>query len=119
MGYAKLVNSNINTAFRKLQDFTTAVTLSKATNNGFDFATNKVSSASVEVSQIRGFILNSKREQTDKPASSKTISMLFKAKELPDPTIYDTLTMSDGSVWKIIPPYLNDGFTITLNIART
>jgi hypothetical protein len=117
MGYSNLLKNMTRKAFNLIGDLATEVILTKRTNVGFDFATNTTSTGTLASSRIKG-IFNSKRN-TGKP-DSPTISesFMFKAEDLDEPDIYDKITTADGNVWKIIPPFDNDGSIITIYVAR-
>lgn len=119
MGYQNTVKSNVTKAFRLLKDLAVQVTLSSKANTGFDFATNSVTNVTTTSKVIKAIPLEKRRNPSDKLDSTISHSYLFKAEDVPDPTIYDTITVvSTGETWNVVPPCTNDGFTVTANVAK-
>jgi len=119
MGRSSLVQGNVDKAFKLIGDLASDVTLTHTGNQGFDFSANAVKLPTTNSKVIKGLFIEKKRTRSDTEINSSiSTSFMFKAKDLDDPTLYDTITMSTGAVWKMIPPYLNDGFLITVNVAK-
>lgn len=123
MGFKHLVESNVKKAFNMVKDLAIDVTLANKRVSHFDFDSGApvlVASAPV---YIKG-ILITERQRKDNPApgapttGSNSMQMLFKAADMPDPSMYDTITTRDGRSWKIVEPYSNDGFVATVTIAK-
>lgn len=118
MGYANTIRGNVKKAFNLLGDLALDVTLSHTANAGFDFATNSTITPVLTTKVIKGVLVERKRERGEKPNSSAQMSFLFKAEDLDDPTVYDTITTIAGAIWRVVPPYSNDGYLITVNVAK-
>jgi hypothetical protein len=119
MGYQATVKNNVNKAFKLLKDLAVSVTLSSKASTGFDFATNSVVGVTTTSKVIKAIPIDKKRNPSDKLDSTISRSYLFKADDLPDPTIYDTITVvSTSEVWNVVTPYANDGFTVTVNVTK-
>jgi len=119
MSYANMIRGQVRKAFNAVGDLAQLVTLSHQANAGFDFATNAVKTPVTTTKVIKGVLVEKKRTSEDKLSSTIQTSFLFKAEDLNDPTIYDSITTADSSIWKVVPPYQNDGFLITVNVTRS
>lgn len=118
MGYKSLVVSSVNKAFSLVKDLAINVTLSKSTVTGFDFASNSAVVTNAPAIIVKAILVTKARKPTDEQSATVSNSLLMKSIDIPDPTIYDRITMEDGSMWSLVMPYANDGYTITVNIKR-
>lgn len=123
MGYRGTVKSNVNKAFRLLKDLAVPVTLTSKSDSGFDFATNSVKTPVSLTKPIMAIPVTKRRSPDGKGSHSLQHSFLLKASDIDDPTIYDTLSVlgvndAVAQVWKVVPPYENDGYTITVNVSK-
>lgn len=118
MGYKATISSNVDKAFKMLKDLAVMVTLSSKKDSGFDFAANAPLTVVTTSKSILGVPVQKKRDPSTNPNNTISHSFIFKAKDLPDPTIYDTISVIGGETWRIVPPYDNDGFIITVNVTR-
>jgi hypothetical protein len=116
MGFRSTVNGNVKKAFALLGDLAQNVTLTRKANSGFNFATNAPIASTITASIVKGVLI--KQRDDPKVGSSIQTSFMFKAADISDPTIYDTITMLDGEVWKVVPPFANDGYVITISVAK-
>lgn len=117
MGYSNTIKGNVKKAFNLLGDIAVNVTFSHTTNSGFNFSTAEVTAPATTTKTIKGFIVAKRRERNEKPDNAVQMSLIFKAEDIPDPSIYDTIT-ADSIVWRVIPPYNSDGYVITVNIVK-
>ena len=70
---------------------------------------------------VKGILIEKKQglgKTGTQTGSSVSLQMLFKATDVPEPSIYDTITTSDNRVWRMVPPYTNDGFLVTVSLAK-
>lgn len=124
MGYRNSVTSNVRKAFSMLKDLAVDVTLSNNRATGFDFGTAEPVIVTGAAKYIKGILIQKKQERgTSRPGapqsgSSINMQMLFKATDVPDPSIYDTITTRELQVWKMVPPYTNDGFLVTVSVTK-
>lgn len=118
MGFQSMIQSNVRKAFSRLKDLAVTVTLSQMNNTTYNFGTNAAASTSVTTKSIKGVLLEKKRVRGAPISTSLNMEMLFMAADLDDPDIYDTITMPTGDIWKVVPPYKNDGFLITVGVAK-
>jgi len=118
MGYSAMIKKNVKKAFGMAGDLVTLVTLSQKNNTAFNFTTEAVTSTSTVTTTIKGLFVNKKRPSGDKLTSTLQTSFQFMSEDLKDPDIYDTITMPDASIWKMVPPYEDDGYIITVNVAK-
>jgi hypothetical protein len=118
MGYKATISGNVDKAFKMLKDLAVMVTLSSKKDSGFDFATNAPVTVVTTSKNIPAIPLQKRRSRSTNPDNTMSHSFIFKAKDLPDPTIYDTISVIGGETWKVIPPYDNDGYIVTANVAR-
>lgn len=118
MGYRNTISSNVDKAFKLLKDLVVDVTLSSRSDTGFDFASNSAISVTTASKPIQAILISKTRPPSDKSSSTVQQSFLFKAKDISDPTIYDTITIVNGGSWKVKPPYQNDGFLVTADVTK-
>ena len=113
MGYANTVKNAVRRAFNTAGDLVDNVVLTQTTDSGFDFATNQVKTPVVSSKALKAlFVTTRKRDST------LQASFLLRSEDITDVTIYDTLTTSKGVVWRMIAPYVNDGFVMTINVTK-
>jgi len=123
MGYDAIVKKNVQKAFKTIGDLASTVTLSQKNSNGFNFATQVVSATSITTKVIKGLLVEQKKPlggSKGQPLLSTSLQMAFQfqSTDLKDPDIYDTITMQNGEVWKMVPPYKDDGYLITVNVSK-
>lgn len=123
MGYANTIKGNVRKAFNMVGDLAVNATLTRNANTGYDFATASVKTPTTTSKVVKAILITKRRQSADKLSSSLQTSFLMKAEDVPDPTVYDTLTVSAGistavGTWRMVPPYENDGYLITVNCAK-
>ena len=122
MGYKSLVQSSVKNAFKLIGDLSIPVTLTTQNSSGYNFTTKLTTLTNASSLVIKGLLIEKKQgflKDTNELSSSRGMQFLFNAQDLDDPDIYDTITEANGNIWKVIPPYKNDGFLITLDVARS
>lgn len=121
MGYNSLINGQLKKSFTLLKDLVDNVTLSHSSAS-FNFATGNVTTVASTPKPIKGLLVTKKRQTTSRSQSelgnTKQVSYLFQSQDLDDPTVYDTITLPNGDVYRMVPPYENDGFLITVNVTK-
>jgi hypothetical protein len=121
MGYNSLINGQLKKAFTLMKDLVDVVVLSHSTAT-FNFATGTVTNGAAVDKSIKGLLITKKRQSTSRNqqelGNTKATSYIFQAQDLSDPTIYDTITLANGDVYRMVPPYENDGFLITVNVTK-
>lgn len=117
MSYKGLVKQNVSKAFGYLKDLAITLTLSQTNKTSFDFANNVPEVTTPVTKVIKGIELKAKRAED---ASKQTIlkRVMLIADEIPDPDIYDSVTLNDNTVWRFVPPYENNGYTITVTLSK-
>jgi len=119
MGYRGLITGNVDKAFKLLKDLVVQTTLSSKTDGGFDFTTNMPLTVTTTTKIIPAIALTKKNRSDSNPSVSLQHSFIFKAKDLPAPDVYDTISVVGGETWQVIPPYDNDGYIVTVSVARS
>lgn len=119
MGYASLVKGQVKGAFAAVKDLAKDVVLTSSTPTGFNFGTVAVTAGATATKTIKAIIVTKKRKKREdgSPETAVITQLLMNAADVDDPTIYDTVSIG-GVVWNIIPPYENNGYTITVEIVR-
>jgi hypothetical protein len=119
MGYDSMIKAQIKKAFNAVKDLASNVTLTQKNNTAYNFGTNAVTATSTVTKTIKGLLVEQKRQRGDANlGSSLGMSFQFQSVDLQNPDIYDTITMANGDVWKMVPPYNDDGYLITVNVAK-
>jgi hypothetical protein len=122
MSLTAKIQKEVSKAFKRIGDLAVPVLLVQRVNSNFDFATKTPVLGSPVNTTVKGVLLstgrtggNNNRIQTDNP--SVTRKLLLDATAIADPDIYDKVEIS-GETWNIVPPYVSNGFTITLSLVR-
>lgn len=123
MGYAALVKKNVRKAFNAVGDLAFSAVFTHKSDAGFDFATNLPKTQTSSSKVVKGIQVAKSRPGIGKPSSAVQTSFMFNAEDVPDPTIYDSLTITTGpataiGVWNIVAPSSSDGFITTVNCSR-
>jgi hypothetical protein len=122
MGFKSLIKAQVKQAFNAIKDLADDVILTSKNVTGYNFGDNTVAATSITTKSIKGLLVEKKRDfprSTKELPVTKSMQMIFQAADLDDPDVYDTITMSNGDVWRMVPPYKNDGFLITVDVARS
>lgn len=116
MGYNELMISKVRQVFNLIGNLAINVTLTQKATTSYDFAeaSNVVSAPITKV--IKGIEDKNGKKKADTATITK--EMTFKSEDLPDPDIYDYLVMPDGTSWRFIPPYENDGYLIKVTLSK-
>lgn len=115
MGYQTTIKANIKKAFRIAGDIAKDVTLSQSTSSGFDFATNTATVSASVSKPIKGILVARKKNRDDAKAASQQ-DFLFQSSDFTNMSSYDTITELDGTVWKMVLPFRDDGFLVTVSV---
>jgi len=115
MGYANLVRRQVMTAFTAVGDLAFNATLRSSNAGAFDFATQTVPITGPVDKVVKAVMLEEKSPERVSGTLRKEI--LFSAEDVPSPDIYDKVVI-DGVTWNVVPPYRNDGYLITMLLAR-
>ena len=124
MGLRNLAESSVKKAFNAVKDLALDVVLTNSAATGYDFATAEAVMSATTTRPVKGILIEKKQGRGRASAegvqtgSSVSLQMLFKATDVPEPSIYDTITTSDNRVWRMVPPYTNDGFLVTVSLAK-
>ena len=115
MGYSNLITQQVRKAFIAIKDLAVDITLVSTKPTAFNFGTNSATTPTATTVTTKGVVTNKKR----KGEFSNTISteLLLKSTDIADPTLYDKVIIA-GVEWSIVPPYVNDGYLITVNITK-
>lgn len=114
MGYRSTVKSGVRRAFAAAKDLAKNITLVQKDATDFDFANNETVESATTSSTIKGILLNKRR---DKLGNTIQAELLLISDDVDDLTIYDRVTI-DGIIWNLVPPYVDNEYTIRVNIAR-
>jgi len=123
MAFKNLVKGSVKKAFRQLKDLAIDVVLTKTDTTGFDFnnqdpqlvANGSVTVKAILVNQKNSLTSNSKGTYSTR--NGLQAQLILDASDFSGGDIYDTATFN-GQTWNIIPPYDNNGYTITINLAK-
>jgi hypothetical protein len=120
-----MIKTQIKKAFNAVKDLASNVTLTQKNNTAYNFGTDAVTATSTVTKTIKGLLVEQKRQRNDNSqqsgsnlGSSMGMSFQFQSVDLQNPDIYDTITMANGDVWRMVPPYKDDGYIITVNVAK-
>jgi hypothetical protein len=114
MGYDLLVKKQVDSAFRLVGDLASNVVLQQSKTTGYDFNSGTVQKAVSQPKIIKGIIQNKRRNDS---SNTRMTALLIKSVDIDDPTLYDTVLV-DNVLWNIVPPYNDNGYTITFEIRR-
>lgn len=120
MSYNRMCKNSIRQAFRMIGDLADTITLTLKSGTDFDFNTATTSSTTTTTKVVKGLLVAKRRDVArgePKITSTRKMQLIIPAEFLDDPTLYDTATVN-GIVWKMVPPYSNDGMLITIDVAR-
>lgn len=119
MGYQSMVRGNVRKAFSLLKDLAVDVTLTEAGSTGFDFDAGAPVIVTAPGKYIKGVIISeSQVKGGPQDSAASNMQVLFKATDVADPSLYDTMTTRDLRVWKLTPPYTNDGYVVTATLVK-
>ena len=115
MAYKTLVRKQVRNAFKQLKDLSDDVTLIEVTTTTFNFTTKEPNS-SVPISKIvKAVVLEQGNSAT--VGSNLSMKIMLSSEDIGIPDIYDKAIIM-GVEWNIVPPYEDDGYLTTLNLAR-
>jgi hypothetical protein len=125
MSYDALLRSKVRKAFSAVGDIKAIVTLSQKASASFDFSTGLATTGSSTVKTVECIVVARKKEatrsrgaQTQQLSMDSQMQLLFKADDIDDVTVYDTVTMPDGKVWSLILPFETDGYLVTATVSK-
>lgn len=116
MAYDAFLKRQVRLAFKQAKDLAKPVSLQQKNVTSFDFATQTTVATTLVTTESKCIV---NKEWTDKDSESSSIFMeiVVSAEDISNPDIYDKAVI-EGITWDIIPPYVNDGYTITLRLSR-
>ena len=117
MGYRSIVKSNVRKAFSAVKDLAIELTLTQTNKESFDFSTDTPITTTPVTTTIKAIELKTGRPGKV-PTQGVNKTLLLNAEDIPDPDVYDSVALADGTVWKFVPPYDNNGYTITATISK-
>lgn len=116
MSYTNLLKRQVRNAFNAAKDLAMPITLQQKNVSEFNFASGLPVETSLTTLDTKYVLLeDGRKEGTDNPSRYKQI--LISAEDISDPDIYDKAIIN-GEIWTIVPPYENNGFTITLMLNK-
>lgn len=115
MGYSSLISKQVNKAFTMLGDLAKDIVLYEKVAIDYSFNTQTPLYVEQTTKAVKGVIL--RKKIPNKVSSTLQAELLIKSEDVVHPDIYDK-ALIEGIQWNIVPPYKNNGFTITLNLAR-
>lgn len=116
MGFRTLLQNQVDLAFRMAGDLAYDVVFSSASVGSYDFAIDDATVTPVTSKVIKAVMYEEKSAE-DPQKSHLTKKLLVKAADIGSPDVYDTVTI-DGGVWRMIPPYKSNDFTVEIAIQR-
>ncbi len=115
MSYQALVNSQIKKAFNLLKDLAKDGTITKRSNQAFDFGSGEVATDSAVTTVVK--VVNTETTKLSKDKLTVQKQVMLKVPEVVDLSIYDTLSF-EGEVWKIGPVVHSNGFIFVVDIFK-
>ena len=115
MGYRERVISEVDRAFSLIKNLAVDVTLVEKAATAFAFGTGIATITTGTSKVVKGVIVE--KASVDVVSNTLVMKLMCKAKDIDQPDIYDKVTIS-GVTWNIVPPFQNDGYTITIKVAR-
>jgi hypothetical protein len=115
MGYREMVIAQVDKAFSLLKNLAVDVVLIEKTATAFAFNSGTATVSTPTNKTVRGVVLN--KGNAAAVSTTLRLELLLKAKDIDQPDIYDKFTIA-GVTWNIVPPFKNDGYTITIIGAR-
>jgi hypothetical protein len=115
MSYSKLIDKNIDRAFKLVKDLAIIATFTKRVDSTFNFNTG-IAKNTFESIDVKVITKNIKKPAAE---SHNTYSqqIMFKTSDIPDVRLYDAVLI--GSIaWKITKYIGNDTFITTVEISR-
>ena len=115
MGYRELARSKARMAFRLIGNLAKQVTLVQSDSSTFDFSSETAVTSAARTSSVKAVFTEKKREK----GGGSTINgeLLMLSEDLDDLTVYDKVII-DGATWNIVPPYIDDEYTVVVNVSR-
>lgn len=119
MGYRALIQRQVRSAFSKLKDLAVDVTLSRSSPTTFNFSTMAAGVSAPTSTVVKGVVTEVKRKDNrdGKSQNTKISELILITADVADFTDFDTITIG-GILWKPSLPYLDNGYTITVEIVR-
>jgi hypothetical protein len=115
MGYSSLVKRQVRNAFSTVKDLAVDITLTANTATGYNFATETATMGTPVSTVVKGIKL--KEGNSKEVNSTILLEMLLISEDVPTPDIYDKANVY-GFDWNIVPPFEDNGYTITLKLSR-
>jgi len=115
MGYAKIIDANLNLAFNQLKDLAKNVTFRKKAPIGFDFGSAEMDEGQAADTIIKAVVIDNKKTSEKHNPTKKEI--LFKSRGVGDITMYDSIII-DNETWKIGPIISNNGYIVFAEIFK-
>lgn len=115
MSYKGLINTNVARAFNLLKDLAEDVTLSKKTDNTFDFSTMTATETVATAIPTKAVVTDSNKSSLEK--NSLTKIMLLKTQDIGDISLYDKVSYKSAS-WVIGPSILSDGYVTIVEVTK-
>jgi len=115
MAYRSMVQKQVRNAIRQLKDLAVEVTLIETTTTTFNFNTKEPNSSAPVSKVVKGMILS--QGNTETVGSNLEMEILLSSEDIGIPDIYDKAVVQ-GAEWTIVPPYKDDGYLVTLKLAR-
>ena len=113
MGYDALVKNNVRKAFNLIGDLKEIVTLTLKKSTAYNFSTAQPAFTAPTTKDVQGLFIQKKGRD-----GSLECQFMLKAEDLDSPDLYDKLTRTNGEVWSLVQPFVNDGYIITINLAK-
>jgi len=115
MGYRALINRNLDTAFRLIDDLAEDALLLRSETPEFDFSMASAQELHLVATPVRVFVMDSKKSSAERNTVKKQV--LMKTKDHTDLTVYDSLRIGDVT-WRFTPTSESDGYTTLADISR-
>lgn len=114
MSYSKLIDKNIDLAFKSVKDLAIVITFTGKTSSAFNFNTG-IAKNTFESIDVKAIILDVSKPSENLNTQSQQI--MFKTSDIPEPRLYDTILIQD-IVWKITKYVKNDMSITVVEVSR-
>lgn len=115
MAYRSLIKNQVRKVFKDIKDLAIDVTLINKTISEFNFNTLETVAGTQTTLVTKGVVINTFKDAQKKQQAT---TLLLNAEDISNPDSYDKVIIS-GETWTIVPPFDNNGYTISVEIIRS
>ena len=115
MGYRELAQSKARMAFKLIGNLARQVTLVQSDSSTFNFSSETAVTSAAKTSSVKAVFTSKGRERGEGNTIRGELLML--SEDFDDLTVYDKVII-EGVTWNIVPPYVDDEYTVVVNVSR-